>query len=268
MGETWDAVIDLFATRLIPIRTIERVSGLIATEGLGVDSADGLAWADCGRRGRRRYEATNAIYNVLVRGDSTRATVRTTVRWSHTTEKVRIPECTSTNVWERGLEQEVKQRAEAAHIAALFKARHSAADPRTSPAPIESSPEGSSARSAPTSPAPARATPNRAPGSPWSAGQARTNDQLLESVGFRHAISDVHRLEIVAGYRELRPDTLTVELDDAAFTSASAEHNLARLYLAYRETTHYSSEGVLELRHDGRRVGWYTRGGLTWEAVR
>ena len=70
MGQTWDAVIDLFAARNIPIRAIERASGIIATDGLSVDSADGVKWADCGRVGPRLIPANNAIYNVLVRGDS------------------------------------------------------------------------------------------------------------------------------------------------------------------------------------------------------
>ncbi|MGH9897071.1 MAG: hypothetical protein ACREA0_34765, partial [bacterium] len=35
-GRTWDAVIDEFADRNIPIRTIERASGLIATELLSI----------------------------------------------------------------------------------------------------------------------------------------------------------------------------------------------------------------------------------------
>ncbi len=47
MGATWDAVIDLFAARNIPIRSIERVSGIIVTDILSVGD-DGPRWADCG----------------------------------------------------------------------------------------------------------------------------------------------------------------------------------------------------------------------------
>jgi hypothetical protein len=99
-------------------------------------------------------------------------------------------------------------------------------------------------------------------------GTPRTNDQLLASIGFRRAIEDVQRLGIVTIYQELRPDTLSVELGGAAFTGASRDYNLSRLYLAYRGTTDYSSEGALELRHDGQRIGMYTKAGLAWESVR
>lgn len=36
-GKTWDAVIDVFAVKNIPIRTLERVSGLIAAEPSNVE---------------------------------------------------------------------------------------------------------------------------------------------------------------------------------------------------------------------------------------
>ena len=99
------------------------------------------------------------------------------------------------------------------------------------------------------------------------ARQTRTNEQLLTSVGFRRAIEDVQRLGIVIQYRELRPDTLSLELGDAAFTGASTEYNLGRLYLAYRGTTAYGPDGALDLRHGERRVGLYTKSGLSWEAA-
>lgn len=47
-GRTWDAVIDQFAARNIPIRTIERVSGLIVTDQLTV-GREGYWWANCGK---------------------------------------------------------------------------------------------------------------------------------------------------------------------------------------------------------------------------
>jgi hypothetical protein len=72
-------------------------------------------------------------------------------------------------------------------------------------------------------------------------------------------------MKLISGFHELRPDTLTVELDEGAFTSASVEYNLGRLYLAYRGTTDYSSQGALELQQEGRRVGLYTQSGVRWE---
>jgi hypothetical protein len=252
MGETWDAVIDLFATRNIPIRTIERVSGIIATEGLSVDSADGLKWADCGRVGPRQIHANNAIYNVLVRGDSANSSVRATVRWGRLSLKEGDLECASSYVWERGLEEDVMTRAEAAHRSAQ----------------IESSPERPSAGSAQTASNPARTVGNRDSVSPGPARRTRSNGELLESVSFRLAVQDAVRMKLIAGYREIRPDTLTLDLDDGAFTSGSTEYSLGRLYLAYRGTTDYSSRDALKLLHDGRKVGLYTQTGLSWEANR
>jgi hypothetical protein len=248
MGKTWDAVIDLFAARNIPIRTIERASGIIATEGLRVEYEDGAKWADCGKHGRFHYRPTTGVYNVLVRGDSTRSTVRTTVRWSYITLKLNL-NCTSNYVWERGLEQDVKERAEAQ------------VETSSKTAPSSNAPAASTQRTARDSPRESQAPPS-------PAGEFRTNDELMESVSFRTAVDDVLRLEIITGFRELRPDTLTVDLGDGALTSASTEYNLGRLYLAYRTTTDYSGEGALELQHDGRRVGLYVPGRLTWEAVR
>src|SRR5712691_3823983 len=92
MGRTWDAVIDLFAARTIPIRTIERVSGIIVTERLSVGREDGLAWADCGKESGFGHSAVRispnyGTYNVLVRGDSMHSSVKTTVRWVHVEPK-------------------------------------------------------------------------------------------------------------------------------------------------------------------------------------
>jgi hypothetical protein len=41
-----------------------------------------------------------------------------------------------------------------------------------------------------------------------------------------------------------------------------------RLHLAYRGATDYSSGGALDLQQGERRVGLYTKSGLSWEAVR
>lgn len=117
-GKTWDAVIDVFAERNIPIRNMERASGFIATEPMGVDPREGEKWADCGGTIGVKFGATGATYNVLVRGDSTHATVRATVRWTTsqandlmktTTDR----ECTTRGVWEQDFESLVKSRAEA-----------------------------------------------------------------------------------------------------------------------------------------------------------
>ncbi|HEY9506199.1 MAG TPA: hypothetical protein VIQ27_09525 [Gemmatimonadales bacterium] len=101
------------------------------------------------------------------------------------------------------------------------------------------------------------------PGQPATAG-ARPNDELLASETFQRAITDVLRLEIAARFCETRPDTLTLDLGEGAFTSASTEYNLSRLFAAYRALTEYAPETALELRREDRLAGWYTAGGLAW----
>lgn len=112
-GKTWDAVIDVFAERNIPIRNMERASGFIAAEPELVSQKDGQAWADCGGALGVRLGAQRATYNVLVRGDSSHATVRATVLWERTGNQG----CTTRGVWERDFESLVKARAEGATAA-------------------------------------------------------------------------------------------------------------------------------------------------------
>lgn len=120
-GRLWDAVIDHFASHTVPIRTIDRSSGLIVTEPMRVEESDGRRWGWCGWRnwdnllGDGSQDAdwipiapTAGSYNVLVRGDSTRATIRVTVRWVREYMGARgVPsttECRSRDVFERELE--------------------------------------------------------------------------------------------------------------------------------------------------------------------
>ena len=262
MGQTWDAVIDLFASRNIPIRTIERVSGIITTEGLRVNPDDAVQWADCGVMGHVQYRPNMAIYNVLVRGDSSSSSVRATVRWTYWTHDDGDVECTSRYVYERDLEHLVKLRAQEAQRTA---SRHS--DP-----PVDQ-PEDPPAPLVPSSPTMTYVMP-RTPTTVSGSGAAalpeklsppiRTNEQLLRSSSFRLAVGDAQRTRVIAGFREQRPDTLTVDLGEGAFTSASAQYNLSRLYVAYRGTTDYSTQGALELQQEGRRIGLYTQNGLRW----
>jgi hypothetical protein len=120
-GQTWDAVIDEFADRNIPIRTIERASGLVATEQLTV-SADESGDADCGHfDSRPPLEPTHAIYNVLVRGDSVKSTIKVTMRWMHVAEKTSV-ECSTRHKWERAFEETARLRAERNTVARGFQA--------------------------------------------------------------------------------------------------------------------------------------------------
>lgn len=117
-GRTWDAVIGLFADRNIPIKTVDRSSGLIVAEAQAISAS---AWsdslADCGATTLgAHYRATAASWNVLVRGDSTRSTVKATVRFvagnpSFPSANAGV-ECSSRGNWELALEQRVKSAAE------------------------------------------------------------------------------------------------------------------------------------------------------------
>lgn len=115
-GRTWDAVIDIFAQRNIPIKTIDRSSGLIVAEQARVDDIENFT--HCGKPSLLRAVAGAAVgmggdgamradYNILVRGDSARSTVRANARFA-TPER----ECPSKGVFESQFEAAVKSGAE------------------------------------------------------------------------------------------------------------------------------------------------------------
>lgn len=121
-GKAWDAVIDVFAQRNIPIKTIERASGFIATDPLAVAiQRDGKphAWADCGKAIFGGYfPPTNATYNVRVKGDSTRSTVQISVLWRYAPPEGTIMagpgnDCSTKGVWEAEATAAIKRTAEA-----------------------------------------------------------------------------------------------------------------------------------------------------------
>jgi hypothetical protein len=105
---TWDAAIDHFAEGNIPIATIERASGILATSRLSVGRELARQFSDCGKNewGAARY-ATSVVYNVLVRGDSSGSTVRVTASWS-----TPDMECSTTGAWEAATEEAIQARAE------------------------------------------------------------------------------------------------------------------------------------------------------------
>ena len=123
-GRTWDAVIDVFAEENISIRTIERASGFIAAERTSIaydtreDEAYGERLADCGTFGPIRLMPRSASYNIVVRGDSTRSTVRVTVKYlNYGADRTRMVaqnerECSTRGVFEATTEESVKRRAE------------------------------------------------------------------------------------------------------------------------------------------------------------
>lgn len=111
-SRTWDAAIDHFATNNIQIKTIDRASGILVAEPM---TTSGTLFADCGRTMLDMpIVPTHATWNLLVRGDSVKSTVKATIRFVaiSTGRYGSTTECTSKGVWESGFEQEIKTRAE------------------------------------------------------------------------------------------------------------------------------------------------------------
>lgn len=114
-------MIDVFAQRNIPIKTIERVSGFIATDQLAVlIQRDGKphAWADCGKAMFGGYfPPTNATYNVRVKGDERTSSVQITVLWRYAPPDnmafaAPASDCSTKGVWETEATADIKRRAE------------------------------------------------------------------------------------------------------------------------------------------------------------
>lgn len=113
-SRTWDAVIDVFADRNIPIATMDRASGFIAARPAVTGRADTL-YADCGKAIGVKTLPTAASYNLVVRGDSTRSTVKMTISFTQTSGEGAFAtnkECTSRGTLEAAVEQQIKAKAE------------------------------------------------------------------------------------------------------------------------------------------------------------
>jgi hypothetical protein len=227
---TWDAVIDVFAGRNIPIRSIERGSRLVVTDELRVGSG-AQQYADCGQAADGRLRPNYARYNALVRGDSAGSTVTVTVFYSYVTDKAVVKDCSTTYALETRLESEVKARAEARAIAAANPS------PGTGPAP---------------------GTAN---------GSGRSNNELLAHEGFRRAIGDLQRNGLLLAYREPERERLQVDLSAVAMGQPTLEYQLTRLFLAYGETMYDDSNPMLEIRANRQQIGVYTRDGLRWSVA-
>lgn len=116
--KTWDAVIDVFASKNIPIKTMDHSSGFIVAEEMRVPQPEGRGvksqYADCGSYNRLPYLPTHANYNVRVKGDTTHSTVQVAVFWKsvlNPTSGAAI-QCTTKGVWETDAETEIKELAE------------------------------------------------------------------------------------------------------------------------------------------------------------
>lgn len=108
-GRTWDSVVDYFARSSIPIKTIDRASGLIAAETTRL-GGDTRSYGVC-QNALRTFSPQGGNFNVLVRGDSARSTLRVTATWIVTPPTV--AECQTSDVWEKRFETAIKGRAEA-----------------------------------------------------------------------------------------------------------------------------------------------------------
>lgn len=122
---TWNAVIDVFASRVITIETMERASGFIVASTAGIpgyskaDSATALSYADCGKPAGSAFSAphgpylpSSAKYNVLVRAAGEGAIVQVTAKFIRA-DRSSSAECSSHGAFEQAFESAVKTRAEA-----------------------------------------------------------------------------------------------------------------------------------------------------------
>lgn len=110
-GRSWDAVVDYFARSSIPIKTIDRSSGLIAAETQRL-AGDNSPYAKCSN-GFFSFQAEGASFNALIRGDSTHSTVRVTANWIPVNNGGITIHCQTTDVWEKQFESAIKEKAEA-----------------------------------------------------------------------------------------------------------------------------------------------------------
>lgn len=110
-GRTWDAVVDYFARSSIPVKTIDRSSGLIAAEATSL-AGDNSTYATC-TNGFLSFPPRGASFNALIRGDSTRSTVRVTANWMTPTPAGSAPiQCVTSDLWEKQFESAIKLKAE------------------------------------------------------------------------------------------------------------------------------------------------------------
>lgn len=105
---TWDAAIDAFAESNVPIATMDRGSGFIASEQIDAGSR-GSRFADCGQFVGEIVDPSLATYNVIVRGDSSRSTVRVTAAFARPDIGGR---CVSRGTFETIMENRILARAE------------------------------------------------------------------------------------------------------------------------------------------------------------
>jgi hypothetical protein len=110
-SRVWEAVVDRFARSNIPVKTIDRASGLIAAESV-LMAGDLSNFGGCNFMGMENRSPVGATFNVLVRGDSTRSSIVVTADWIGVDHRGNRIGCVTTGKWEQGFEAAIKTQAE------------------------------------------------------------------------------------------------------------------------------------------------------------
>lgn len=112
VGRLWDTVVDFLTTSSTPIKTIDRASGVIVTEPMAINDAQGQKYADCGKGGLGTSWIANRVsYNVRALGDSSRSTLRLTASFRQVGPGAGLFECTSKGVLESEIASALVERA-------------------------------------------------------------------------------------------------------------------------------------------------------------
>ena len=119
-GRVWEAAIEELADFNAPISQLHRESGYLNTEMVRAANTEQDTLAECWRVKSMGVDTvvgpTNAYYNIVVRGDSSRARVKVNARWVRIYFADGSPgttTCESRGIWERRTEAAIKARAEA-----------------------------------------------------------------------------------------------------------------------------------------------------------
>ena len=109
--QTWNAIIDVLAEQNVPVKTLDKSSGFVVAELATMDMPTMEKFTTCGGFMDMMVNSERsgvANYNILVRGDSAKSTVKVTARFTHGSTV-----CGTKNVFESAFQQAVKGRAEA-----------------------------------------------------------------------------------------------------------------------------------------------------------
>lgn len=117
VAKTWTALVDVLGDRNVSITAIDRSSGIITAKSAELSRGDFLQLANCGSFTHQALiggiGSGVARYNAVVRGDSTRASIKVTATYTGHTNHGADETCVSTGAWETALATDVKTRAEA-----------------------------------------------------------------------------------------------------------------------------------------------------------